>query len=153
MKACRGPWNVPLDEITHRDKEGSNTPDRVPPDDVRVLEGGCLPAWVTSGHLGHGQGEARGRGWQRCRKECLEKSEKLLSCTFLAKPPRMEPFPEEILQHAELLKGQGRVLAYGGECPFTGLPYLRQSPAWWHSHVSGESEKFHFQSLPPTRRS
>ena len=132
---------------------GSNTPNRVPPDGVYV--GGWVPAQVGSllAVWGIGQGEASERGWQRYRKECLKKSEKLLSCALLAQPPRMEPFSEEILQHAERLKGQGRVLASEDECPFPGLPHLWQGSVWWHSHVRGESEKFHFQSLPPTRRS
>lgn len=45
MKSCMG---IPLD----RDKEGSHTPDRVPPDGMCVLEVGARLAWVTSCHQG-----------------------------------------------------------------------------------------------------
>lgn len=104
---------------------------------------GAHLAWVTSCHQGSRQ-EARGRGWQRCRKECLEMSKNLLLCALLAEPLRTEPSSEEILNMAEMLmvrEGFGQC----GKCSFTGLFYLRQNTALRHLCMSGQNEKFHFQ--------
>lgn len=57
-RGCRGPWNVPFDAMTHRDKGGQILLTGCPLMMCACWRVGAHPTWVTSGRLGRGQREA-----------------------------------------------------------------------------------------------
>lgn len=91
----------------------------------------------------------RRRAWQRWRKECLGKCEKLLSCTMLEEPLRMESSPKEILRHVWDSEGSEKG-PHQWDQMWLYWPLLPQvKSCWGHSCRRGQNEQIHSNSFHP----